>query len=101
MKGARLVREWDPSTGNKRTWYEKVDYAENIRSVAPKPVTHEKNHHIFDMDGNYKGMRWFLDIKTLRVDIVDKMSYILAGEAKRDDMSQWAFNIFDDDSLRL
>ena len=42
-----------------------------------------------------------MDIKTLRVDIVDKMSYILAGEAKRDDMSQWAFNIFDDDSLRL
>lgn len=55
MKGARLVREWDPSTGNKRTWYETVDHAENIRSVAPKPVTHEKNHHILDIDGNYKG----------------------------------------------
>ena len=57
IKGARLVREWDPSTGNKRTWYETVDHAENIRSVAPKPVTHEKNHHIFDIDGNYKGRR--------------------------------------------
>lgn len=57
MKGARLVREWDPSTGNKRTWYETIDHTGNIRSVAPKPVTREKNHHIFDIDGNYKGRR--------------------------------------------
>ncbi|MBC3483643.1 hypothetical protein [Pseudomonas sp. SWRI77] len=36
-----------------------------------------------------------------RIDIIHKISDILAGNAKRDDISEWAFNIFDDDSLRL
>ncbi|TBM12765.1 RHS repeat-associated core domain-containing protein [Hafnia alvei] len=57
MAGARLTREWDPSTGNKRTWYETIDHSGNVRSVAPKPVTHEKNHHIFDSNGDYQGRR--------------------------------------------
>ncbi|MCT4708603.1 hypothetical protein MUA03_22365 [Enterobacteriaceae bacterium H16N7] len=34
MAGARLVREWDPKTGQTRTWYETLDHAGNIRSVA-------------------------------------------------------------------
>lgn len=42
-----------------------------------------------------------LDIKIQRIDIIDKISDILAGNAKRDDVSEWAFNIFDDVSLRL
>ncbi|ECF8076565.1 citrate synthase [Salmonella enterica] len=57
MAGARLVREWNPKTGKTRTWYETLDHAGNIRSVAPKPVTNDKNHHIFDADGNYQGRR--------------------------------------------
>ncbi|HHR8284186.1 TPA: hypothetical protein ACS9WW_004177 [Salmonella enterica subsp. enterica serovar Muenchen] len=57
MAGARLVREWNPKTGQTRTWYETLDHAGNIRSVAPKPVTNDKNHHIFDADGNYQGRR--------------------------------------------
>ncbi|MCI4214133.1 hypothetical protein MRO95_21880 [Dickeya dianthicola] len=57
MAGARLVREWDPTTGQTRTWYETLDRSGNVRSVAPKPVTDEKNHHIFDADGNYQGRR--------------------------------------------
>ncbi|WJY13396.1 hemagglutinin repeat-containing protein [Pectobacteriaceae bacterium CE90] len=57
MAGARLVREWDPATGQTRTWYETLDHSGNVRSVAPKPVTDEKNHHIFDADGNYQGRR--------------------------------------------
>ncbi|MFS7158903.1 hypothetical protein AB6825_12580 [Serratia proteamaculans] len=57
MAGARLVREWDPSSGKTRPWYETVDHAGNVRSVAPKPVVEEKNHRIFDADGNYKGRR--------------------------------------------
>ncbi|WP_206194042.1 hypothetical protein [Serratia microhaemolytica] len=57
MLGARLVREWDPKTGKFRTWYETLDHSGNIRSVAPKPVTHDKNHHIFDIKGNYQGRR--------------------------------------------
>lgn len=57
MVGARLVREWNPATGQTRTWYETLDHSGNVRSVAPKPVTDEKNHHIFDADGNYQGRR--------------------------------------------
>ena len=57
MQGARLVREWDPTTGNKRTWYETVEHSGRVRSVAPKPVMHEKNHHIFDSNGEYMGRR--------------------------------------------
>lgn len=57
MAGARLVREWDPKTNQTRTWYETLDHSGNVRSVAPKPVTSDKNHHIFDADGNYKGRR--------------------------------------------
>lgn len=43
----------------------------------------------------------FLDFKIQRIDVIDKISDILSGNAKRDDVSDWAFNIFDDDSLRL
>ncbi|WP_421522786.1 hemagglutinin repeat-containing protein [Neisseria yangbaofengii] len=57
MIGARLVREWNPLTDSKRTWYETIDNARRVRSVAPKPVTHEKNHHIFDKTGKYQGRR--------------------------------------------
>jgi uncharacterized Zn-binding protein involved in type VI secretion len=57
MAGGRLVREWDSETGKTRTWYETLDHDGNIRSVAPKPVTNDKNHHIFSADGNYKGRR--------------------------------------------
>ncbi|WP_431810127.1 hypothetical protein [Jejubacter sp. L23] len=57
MQGARLVREWDPATGNKRTLYETVDHSGRVRSVAPKPVMHEKNHHIFGSNGKYMGRR--------------------------------------------
>jgi len=57
MAGARLVREWDPKTGQTRTWYETVNHSGNVRSVAPKPVTGDKNHRIFDKDGNYQGRR--------------------------------------------
>jgi hypothetical protein len=57
MAGARLVREWDPATNRTRTWYETVDHAGTVRSVAPKPVTEPLNHRIFDANGNYVGRR--------------------------------------------
>lgn len=56
MVGARLVREGDPATGKTRTWYETLDHAGNVRSVAPKPVTDARNHRI-DSHGNYQGRR--------------------------------------------
>ena len=57
MAGARLVRECDPATNSTRTWYETLDNAGNVRSVAPKPVTDNLNHRIFDADGNYTERR--------------------------------------------
>lgn len=57
MVGARLVREWNPKTGQARTWYETLDHSGNIRSVAPKPITNDKNHHVFNTDGDYEGRR--------------------------------------------
>jgi hypothetical protein len=57
MVGARLVREWDPSTTANRTWYETLDHTGRVRNVAPKPVTEPLNHRIFDADGNYTGRR--------------------------------------------
>ncbi|WHU86188.1 VENN motif pre-toxin domain-containing protein [Pantoea agglomerans pv. betae] len=57
MTGARLVREWDPKSGQTRTWYETLDHSWNVRSVAPKPVMSDKNHRIFDENGNYQGRR--------------------------------------------
>ena len=57
MAGARFVREWDPSSGVKRNWYETVDNAGNIRQVRPDPsVTNGvKTHYMFDANGNYTG----------------------------------------------
>ena len=57
MVGARLVREWNPSTSATRTWYETLDSSGTVRSVAPKPVTELLNHRIFDANGNYVGRR--------------------------------------------
>ncbi|EPP8768214.1 RHS repeat-associated core domain-containing protein [Acinetobacter baumannii] len=57
MMGARLVREWNPSTNLSRTWYETLDHAGRIRSVAPKPVLEPFNHRIFDVNGKYIGRR--------------------------------------------
>ncbi len=57
MHGARLVREWDPKTGSKRMWYETLDHSGKVRSVAPKPILHDKNHHIFNSNGKYQGRR--------------------------------------------
>ena len=36
-----------------------------------------------------------------RDDIIGKISAILSGEENRSDVSEWAVNIFDDDSLRI
>ena len=57
MVGMRKVREWDPSTGKKRTWMETVDHNGKIRQVRPdeKFTGGKKKHYRFDKDGNYTG----------------------------------------------
>ncbi|WYU49949.1 T7SS effector LXG polymorphic toxin [Bacillus sp. FSL K6-0047] len=59
MAGRRVVREWDPATGRKRTWGETVDHNGNIRQVRPNTefTNGVKVHYIFDKNGNYIG-RW-------------------------------------------
>ena len=56
MAGARRVREWDPSTGNTRTWFETLDHSGTIRQVRPEPGG-PKVHYFFDAQGNYGGIR--------------------------------------------
>jgi hypothetical protein len=55
MAGRRTVREWDPATGNKRTWHETVDHSGNVRQVRPEFNDGTKTHYTFDKNGNYTG----------------------------------------------
>jgi len=55
MQGARLVREWNPTSGNTRTWYETIDHSGTIRQFHPK--YDNLNHYTFDIHGKYKG-KW-------------------------------------------
>ncbi|TCO50669.1 DUF6531 domain-containing protein [Actinocrispum wychmicini] len=57
MAGRRVVREWDPATGEKRTWQETVDHDGNVRIVRPQEsiTGGRKVHYHFDADGNYLG----------------------------------------------
>lgn len=59
MAGRRIVREWNPSTGKKRTWHETIDHNGSIRQVRPdvKFTGGKKVHYQFDKDGNYTG-KW-------------------------------------------
>jgi hypothetical protein len=56
MAGARVVREWDPASGAKRTWIEAVDQQGSVRIVRPE-TGGEKVHYVFDAEGNYVGTR--------------------------------------------
>jgi hypothetical protein len=56
MRGLRKVREWDPKTGAKRTWFEAIDWNDRVRSVRVQEGG-PKVHHIFDEFGNYEGSR--------------------------------------------
>ena len=57
MMGRRLVREWDPQTGLKRSWHETLDQSGNIRIVRPEMNDGNKIHYIFDSNGIFEGTR--------------------------------------------
>ncbi|MCT2387926.1 hypothetical protein [Erwinia pyrifoliae] len=42
-----------------------------------------------------------MNVEPQRADIVEKISSVLSGKEKRTNVSEWAVNIFDDDSLRI
>lgn len=54
MLGRRMVREWDPAAGTKRTWHETIDHDHNVRIVRPE-TGGRKTHYLFDKRGNYGG----------------------------------------------
>ncbi len=55
MAGRRVVREWEPSTGSKRTWHETVDHNGKVRIVRPQRADNVKTHYEFDANGNHIG----------------------------------------------
>jgi RHS repeat-associated protein len=55
MIGRRVVREWNPSSGLKRTWMETLDGSGNIRIVRPQFGNTKGIHYGFDKYGNYIG----------------------------------------------
>ena len=57
MIGRRIVREWDPKIGLKRTWHETIDQNGVIRSVRPQRDDGTKIHYVFDKNGNFEGIR--------------------------------------------
>ncbi len=57
MVGRRLVREWDPKSGMKRTWHETLDGNGNSRIVRPETNDGNKMHYVFDTNGKFIGVR--------------------------------------------
>jgi RHS repeat-associated protein len=57
MVGRRLVREWNPKSGIKRTWHETLDNKGRVRIVRPEKNDRNKVHYLFDSDGNFTGVR--------------------------------------------
>jgi len=58
MAGRRVVREWDPITGQKSTWMDTVDHSGNTRSIRPEWGKGQPHvHYTFDKDGNFTGTR--------------------------------------------
>lgn len=55
MAGRRTVRQWDPTTGNKRTWHETLDHKGNVRQIRPENNNGSKKHYKFDSNGRYIG----------------------------------------------
>ena len=52
MIGQRTVREWNPASGNTRTWLETLDQSGRVRIVRPE-TGGPKIHYLFDAEGNY------------------------------------------------
>ena len=55
MLGRRVVREWNPVTGQKRMWHETLDHNWRIRQVRPDEqfTGGVKIHYMFDAFGRY------------------------------------------------
>jgi hypothetical protein len=56
MAGRRMVREWNPATGLKRTWHETLDHSGAVRQVRIMKGG-QKVHYMFDRFGRFTH-RW-------------------------------------------
>jgi hypothetical protein len=56
MIGTRLVREWNPNTGEKLTWFETLDSHLRVRIIRPE-TQGPKVHSFFDEEGKYIGSK--------------------------------------------
>jgi tetratricopeptide (TPR) repeat protein len=56
MLGARRVREWNPSTGQARVWFETIDDAGKVRIVRPE-TGGDKVHYFFNEAGEFIGSK--------------------------------------------
>ena len=53
----RMVREWNPATGGKRTWFETLNPNGGVIQVRPEFGTGVKTHYLFNGTGGYLG-KW-------------------------------------------
>lgn len=49
----RMVREWNPATGGKRTWFETLNPDGGVIQVRPEFRTDVKTHYLFNGTGGY------------------------------------------------
>ncbi len=53
----RMVREWNPATGGKRTWFETLNPNGGVIQVRPELGSGIKTHYLFNGSGGYLG-KW-------------------------------------------
>lgn len=53
----RMVREWNPATGGKRTWFETINQNGGVIQIRPEFGTGVKTHYLFNGTGGYLG-KW-------------------------------------------
>lgn len=101
MISRRVAREWNPTTGNTRTWMETLDGAGNIRIVRPE-TGGPKVHFMFNQSGKFIKKMVNMNVVSFQ-DIEQILNQLLDGEISREDASKWAFNLrkeADENNLR-
>lgn len=91
MAGRRVVSEWNPATGQKRTWHETLDHNGMIRQVRPdvKFTGGSKVHyHLIVVEIIWESGEK-MSQPTIE-EIVKKLNMIFEGKLSREEVSDWA-----------
>ena len=98
MVGRRIVREWDPTSGMKRTWHETLDHDGNIRKIRQELNNGNKTHYFFDEAG--KILREL--VMKVTIDDINKIFIqVINKEITREDADRWAYQCIQADDLDL